>query len=223
MKSALWYGNNLPVPLGGDKFSTCPVAELAVSLVSRNLSEETGQLDDAEPPPPLLSSSCASADGVRWDESSSSASTYSAAESEVANSLAVSREEGSASFRLTRDADENSHVRAGVGANRVCSCCGSAMDCNQASWDHVRAADYCCECGREPLCRSCANFAWPAEMDVRWTYLTAWAARGCSGARAENSSRSRAHVGRGLLLLSGSTGRRARRAGTTARDPPSAS
>ena len=30
-------------------------------------------------------------------------------------------------------------------------------------------------CGREPLCRSCANFERPVGTDVRWTILTAMA------------------------------------------------
>ena len=46
------------------------------------------------------------------------------------------------------------------------------MDNNQAWWDHVRASDYCYICGREPLCRSCATFEWPASTDVRWAILT---------------------------------------------------
>ena len=92
VKSLFWYGNNLPVPLGGDEFSICLVSESAVSLFGRNLSEETGQLDDAEPPPPLLSSSSASADEVRWSGSSSSASTRLAAEAEKVR-LAAEAEE----------------------------------------------------------------------------------------------------------------------------------
>ena len=63
-------------------------------------------------------------------------------------------------------------TRAGAVPNRVCACCGSAMDMNQAWWDHARASDYCYICGREPLCRSCANFERPARMDVRWAVLT---------------------------------------------------
>ena len=110
VKSAFWYGNNLPVPLGGDEFSTCPVAESAVSPFGRNLSEGTGQLDDAEPPPPLLPSSSASADGARWDESSSSASTQLAAEPEAAVGLTAPREQGSASSRPTGDANDHSQV-----------------------------------------------------------------------------------------------------------------
>ena len=58
-------------------------------------------------------------------------------------------------------------TRAGAVPNRVCACCGSAMDMNQAWWDHARASDYCYIGGREPLCRSCANFERPARMDVR--------------------------------------------------------
>ena len=99
----------------------------------------------------------------------------------------LAAEHGSASSRPTGDANDRSQVRAGVGANQVCACCGCAMDCNQASWDHVRASDYCCECGRDPLCRSCAHFVRPAEIDIRWTFLTAVADREAAAGRVRRT------------------------------------
>ena len=60
------------------------------------------------------------------------------------------------------------YIVCGVQPNRVCACCGSAMESNTAS-RYCIAIDYCCACHREPLCGACAwpIPGWPAQTDVR--------------------------------------------------------
>ena len=78
-----------------------------------------------------------------------------------------------ASPRGSRNAQERGKRDAGVSANRMCACCGGAMEQNEPG-SYVTSREYCAFCGREPLCKACSNFIFGLERiyDVRWGMLT---------------------------------------------------
>ena len=60
----------------------------------------------------------------------------------------------------------------GIQSNRVCACCGSAMEPNRPGYNAPN--EYCWFCRKEPLCGGCAwgVGGWPMPIDWRWAYLS---------------------------------------------------
>ena len=139
--------------LGGDVFPSGQRAVTATVALSGSPSEEVDLSCDAESLPPLRSSSGSGTSELLEGESSSGSSGHPSMGPAVAIATAASDKKERSTREAEEGADKGVGERQGVGGNRVCACCGSAMDRNQAPWDHARPTDYCYMCGREPLCR----------------------------------------------------------------------